>query len=259
MKKRLNAGALVALLALLGMGSAIAQVSADSMGKVVPVHLYACNYNDGQDASDLGDVIGRWNRFMDEHEIDSYAAWTLVPYHYGPTMGADILWMGAYRDGNALGAGTDIWLNEGGDLADDFAEVMACNLHLGFGSARYKAPPGGATPESSIISMSNCNMQEGIRYSDVRSAEIEWAEYMTKNGSSAGTFHWFPTEGGGDADFDYKVVSAHENYAEKGKDWERNANGGGRAVSIGLFGDLDECDDSRVYIATSRRSAELRN
>ena len=259
MNKRLNTGAVAALLMLLGMGSAIAQVSEDSMGKTVPVHLYACNYNDGQDASDLDDVIVRWNRFMDEHGIDSYAAWTLVPYHFGPSVNADVLWMGAYRDGNAMGAGTDIWLTEGGDLQDDFAEVTTCNVHLGFASAMYKEPEGGATPGSSIISMSNCKLNDGKRYSDVRSAEIKWAKYMTENGSMAGTFHWFPTQGGGDADFDYKIVSAYENYTELGKDWERNSNGGGRAVSIGLFGDIDDCDDSRVYIATSRRSAQLRN
>lgn len=256
---RISSTFITALLMLLGTGSAVAQVSEDSMGKIIPAHLYACNFNDGQDASDLDDVIERWNRFMNEHEVDSYAAWTLVPYHFGPDQTFDIIWMGAYRDGNAMGAGTHIWLTEGGDLQDDFAEVLTCNAHVGFGSAMYKSPPDNATPGSSIISMSDCKLKDGMRYADVRAAEIKWAEYRTENGSTAGTWHWFPQYGGGDADFDYKILTTHADYNELGKDWERNANGGGREVSQGLFSDIDDCDDSRVYVATSRRAAQLRD
>jgi hypothetical protein len=82
---------------------------------------------------------------------------------------------------------------------------------------------------------------------------------MTSTGSTAGTFHWFPTYGGvGGGDFDYKIVTAYSNYSELGADWERNANGGGRETGIELFGAVDDCDTARVYIATSRRAAQLR-
>jgi hypothetical protein len=258
MRKLLKSGGAAALSLLVGMSAADAQVTSEGMGKIVPVHLYACNFNDGQNMSDMNNVIERWNEFMDEQGVDSYAAWTLVPYHYGGDQMADVLWLGAYRDGNAMGEGTDMWLTAGGDLAADFAEVATCQAHLGFSSAMYKAPPSGNTPDSGILEMSNCKMKDGVRYSDVRSAEIEWAEYMNENDSRAATYHWFPTHGGGDQDFNYKIVSAYENYTQYGKDWEHGANGGGRAVSVGLFGDLDDCDDARVYVATSIRAAGIR-
>ena len=93
----------MALLTMLaGINVAYSQATADSMGKVLPVHLYACNYNDGKDASDMSRVIERWNRFMDEQGVDTYAAWTLVPYHFGGERTADVMWLGAYRDGNAM-------------------------------------------------------------------------------------------------------------------------------------------------------------
>ena len=81
---------------------------------------------------------------------------------------------------------------------------------------------------------------------------------MTDSGSTAGTFHWFPVYGGGNAEYDYKVVNAYENYTELGADWERFFNGRGRELSSETFDDVDECDDARVYIATSIRAAQLR-
>jgi len=260
MKNMLKVVFMTVALGLLGASSAMAQVSEDGMGKVIPTELFVCNFRDRQDEGDLDGVITRWSNYMDERGIDNYAAWTLTPYHYeaDPNL-VDVIWMGAYKDGNAMGAGVDQWFAEGGDIADGFDEVLDCNAHTGFASAMYKSPPNNATPGSSIITMMNCKLQEGRRYSDVKAAEIKWAEYMTSTGSTAGTWHWFPTYGGvGGGDFDYKVVSGYSNYSELGADWERNANGGGREAGIELFSGVDDCDTARVYVATSRRAAQLR-
>lgn len=237
---------------------AIAQVSEDGMGKVIPVELYACNYNDRQDEDDLNSVISRWNRWMDERNNSDYAAWTLIPYHFGQEQQFDLIWMGAYTDGNAMGAGVDQWFAEGGDINDAFEEVLTCNGHAGLASAMYKSPPDNATPTTGIITMMDCELNEGHRYQDIKKAEMKWAEHMRSSGSTAGTWHWFPIYGGGDAEFDYKVVNAYTNYSELGADWERFSNGGGREASTDIFGDIDDCDDARVYVATSRRAAQLR-
>ena len=258
MKNILKTAAMAGVLALFGLGTATAQVSEDGMGKVLPVELFACSFNDGQDAGDLESVIERWTDYMDERNIDNYAAWTLTPYYFSTEQDFDMIWMGAWTDGNAMGAGLDQWLAEGGDLRDDFQEVVDCSIHVGMSSAMYKAPPAG-TPASAIITMMDCKMNEGKRYSDVKTAEMAWAAHMSAAGSTAGSWHWFPVFGGGDQDFDYKVVTAFTNYTELGADWERIANGGGREASRDIFRNVDDCDDARVYIATSRRAAQLRN
>ncbi len=243
---------------LLFANTSMAQVSADGMGKILPVHLYVCSYQNGQDAGDLEKVIERWTRYMDDNGTDDYAAWTLTPYHYGGDQDFDVIWMGAYADGNALGAGTDNWLATGGDLRDAFYEVVDCGIHIGLASAMYKAPPGDGTPTNGIITMMDCELNEGHRYRDVRQAEVKWAEHLNGVGSTAGIFHWFPNFGGGDQDFDYKVVNVYSSYTELGKDLERRMNGGDFGVSRDIFRDIDECDDARVYVATSRRTAQLR-
>ncbi len=258
MKLPQPSAAMLAALALLVASAVEAQVSKDGMGKVLPVELYACKFNDGQGPADLDRVVDRWTEFADERDVDDYAAWTLSPYYYGADQEFDFIWMGAYSDGNAMGRGTQQWLMEGGDIAAEFSAVADCYGHVGLASAMYKSPPDNATPQASVITMTDCKMNDGTKYEDVRDAEIEWADYMTENGSTAGTWHWFPQYGGGDQDFDYKIVSAYADFTELGKDWEHGANGGGREKSQGLFAELDSCNDARVYIATSRRAAQIR-
>ena len=258
MRTHLKSATMAATAALLITNLALAQVSEDGMGKVLPVEIFACTYNDGQDDGDLEKVIGRWSIFMDENGIDDYAAWTLIPYHYTPEQDFDLLWVGAYTDGNAMGTGTHIWLTKGGDISEQFDEVLDCGAHVMLSSAMYKAPASAETPASGIFTMMDCELNEGSRYSDIKAAEMKWADYLTSSGSTAGYWHWFPSFGGGDAEFDYKVVFGYTDYIELGKDFERFANGGGRKTSRELFADIDECDDPRVYIATSVRAAQLR-
>ena len=106
--------------------------------------------------------------------------------------------------------------------------------------------------------MMNCELNEGNRYSDIKKAEMQWAKYLTSNGSSAGYWHWFPAYGGGNSEFDYKVVFAYNNFTELGADFEHGANGGGREAGQENFADIDDCDDARIYLATSLRTAQLR-
>lgn len=258
MKKIIRAISVLAGLVPLAMGTAMAQVSEEGMGKVIPVELFACTYNDRQDSDDLESVNARWNRWMDERNDTTYAAWILTPYYFGPEQEFDLLWMGAYTDGNALGAGTDQWMAEGGDINEAFEEVLTCDAHIGLASAMYKSPPNNETPGTAIITMMDCKLNEGHRYEDIQAAELKWAEHMTSSGSVAGTFHWFPVYGGGGADYDYKVVNAYANFTDLGADWERFSNAGGREASTEIFDDIDDCDDARVYVATSIRGAQLR-
>ena len=255
---RMAAAAAIAGIVLIA-NSATAQVSKEGMGKVLPVEIYACKFNEGKGMADLEAVISRWNQFMDDKKINTYAAWTLTPYYFTEEQDFDVIWLGAYKDGNAFGSGTDTWLASGGELAAAYNEVVTCAGHIGLSSAMYKAPAANVTPASGIITMMDCKLNKGHRYSDIKAAEIKWAKYLTDSGSRAGYWHWFPTFGGGDADFDYKVVFSYENFTQLGADYERIANGGGREMSQDVFDDIDDCDDARVYVATSRRATKLRD
>ncbi len=244
---------------LLASAPGFAQVSADGMGKVVPVELYACKYQEGKNDADLAEVIERWNKFSDDSDMDDYAAWLLTPFFFTTEQDFDVIWLGAFRDGNAMGAGLQNWLSNGQELAAAFEEVVHCAAHVAYSSAMYKAPPAGNVPSSGFITMMDCKLNEGHRYADVKAAELKWADYLAKSGSKAAYYHWMPMFGGGDADFDYKVVFAYPDFKEIGSDVEKFANEGGRDTSREIFGDIDECDDARVYATRNIRSGKIRD
>jgi len=258
--KRLDSLACLAIAGLvLVSGPGFAQVSADGMGKVVPVEMYACKFNEGKGHSDLAAVIEQWNEYADDSDMDDYSAWLLTPFFFTPEQDFDVLWLGAYRDGNAMGTGLHNWISNGQELSAAFGEVVDCIAHVAYSSAMYKAPSGGNAPGSGLISMMDCKLNEGHRYSDVKAAELKWADHLLESGSKAAFYHWRPMYGGGDADFDYKVVFAYPDFKQLGADVEMLLNGGGRQVSQSIFGDIDECDDARVYITKSIRTGEIRD
>lgn len=244
---------------LLTAAPGFAQVTADGMGKIVPVEIYACKFNDGKGMSDLNAVIDDWNEFSDDSDMDNYAAWLLTPFFYTTEQDFDILWLGAFRDGNAMGQGLQNWIANGQEVGAGFQEVIDCPAHVAFSSSMYKAPPSGNTPESGLITMMDCELNEGFEYSDIKAAELLWVEHLTESGSNAAYYHWRPMFGGGDAEFDYKVVFAYPDFVALGSDTEKFLNGGGREVSRQVFDDIDECDDARVYVTRSLRSGKIRD
>ena len=58
---------------------------------------------------------------------------------------------------------------------------------------------------------------------------------------------------GGEPEWDFKWVTSFPNYTEFGKAYQNGANGGGRQKDREIFGDMLECDASRVYYATTVR------
>lgn len=255
--KIVASSAIAALLLVAAPG--FGQVSADGMGKIVPVELYACKFVDGKDTDDLDKVIKRWNDYSDDSDLDDYAAWLLTPFFHTPEQDFDIIWLGAYKDGNAMGSGLQDWVTNGRELMAAFAEVVDCPAHVAYSSAMYKAPQSGNVPESGVITMMDCELNEGHRYSDVKAAELKWMDYLGDAGSKAAYYHWMPMFGGGDAEFDYKVVLAYPDFEALGANFEMFANDGGRDVSMDIFGNIDECDDARVYVTKSIRSAKIRD
>jgi hypothetical protein len=231
---------------LLVSAPGLAQVSADGMGKVVPVELYACKFNEGKGDADLAEVIEQWNKFADDSGMDDYAAWLLTPFFHTTEQDFDILWLGAFRDGNAMGKGLQNWISNGQELAAAFAEVVDCGAHVAYSSAMYKAPAGGNAPASGVITM-------------IKAAELKWVDYLAKSKSKAAYYHWMPMFGGGDAEFDYKVVFAYPDFEEVGSNVELFANEGGRDASREIFGNIDDCDDARVYLTRSIRSGKIRD
>ena len=260
--KKLGFAVISAALTMLGATSAVAQddeaPAFELPSKVVPVEIWACSYRDRQGPDDLDDVVEGWSDYMDDNEVDNYAAWTLTKWAYGPNQEFDFLWLGAWADGNAMGTGLDMFTDSGGEHFDNFMRVSDCSAHTMAGSINYKATEDG-TPQNALITFANCNVAEGASYPEVAQATREWAALLTESGSQASAFHWFPSYGGGGESVpDFLSVVAYPNFTELGADFERLTNGEMFRQQGALFNDIVNCDVRRIYNAQVRRSAQLR-
>jgi len=96
-----------------------------------PIELFGCNFVEGSDMDDLNTVIDSWNEWMDENGHDDYTGVVLSPHFTAGSFPYDVLWVGIWENGAALG-GMQQWLTEGGEIQDDFAEVVQCPVHQAF-------------------------------------------------------------------------------------------------------------------------------
>ncbi len=255
MKKTLIVSVITGLLLLAGSGAALSQ---DNSFKVIPVELYACTYNDGKNSGDLDKVVKKWNKWADDRGVDDYAAWTLTPYYFGPDQEFDVIWLGAGKDGVALGREQDAYNAENIGLHGDFDDVLSCDAHANFASINFKAAPKGTTPGNSVLTFSDCTYEKGASFPRLSTAMGEWAQYLNNAGSTAAIFHWYPAYGGGGEEFDFKWITAYKDLEELGADYERYGNGGGFRTRGKLMGHLVDCDSSRAYLAQNRRYVQLR-
>ena len=126
--------------------------------------------------------------------------------------------------------------------------------HANLASVQMKAPAERENPDNLVVAFSDCNMADGLLFGDVYPALDEWAKYLEEHGSKAGMWVWFPAFGDGEADFDFKLISAYGNLEEQGADWDSYAAHGWEKAEA-LFPGKLSCDTSRVYLATNRRRA----
>ncbi|MCW8925329.1 MAG: hypothetical protein OQJ84_03655 [Xanthomonadales bacterium] len=256
MTKNLISSLTTGLLLLAGSSAVLAEDEVSF--KVVPVEMFACSYNEGKGPADLDKATAKWNAWADGQGLDSYAAWTLTPYYYGPDQDFDVIWLGAGKDAVALGKAQDAYLTEDAGVRAGFGEVVNCDAHVNYASLQFKAPPDNATPGNSVLTFSDCNFKEGATFEALSAAMDKWSMHLSEAGSTAAIWHWYPVYGGGGEEFDFKWLEGFANFEELGGDFERMGNGGGYKVSNELFSDLLDCDSSRAYVAQNRRSAQLR-
>ena len=217
-----------------------------------PLEIYGCNYNKGMDRGDLDKVIAGWNAWMDETKAEPYSAWVYTAFYGSPEYSFDVAWLGAWPNGNVMGRSADSWAADGGEHQAGFDKVLTCGLHANMAATQMRKTdrqPG----DTAVLSFADCSVEEGSTMQESMQSIGEWNAYQEAEGSVGNEWIFFPVWGG-DADFDFKIVSAHPNWTEVGADYERYANGGGYQKARELMGDKIDCGQSRMYNAERVRN-----
>ena len=220
-----------------------------------PVEIFACKFNEGMGMADLDGPIKKFNAFADKQGWNQYTAWVLSKYYAGPSQDFDMLWVGFTPTSQIMGRMQDTFVAEGAKVQAAFDAVTPCHTHANVASLTIKSPPERSQTENLVVSMSDCNVTDGMTMDDVMPGLMEWGKYREGHGSKAGMWIWFPAYGQGGEDFDFKFVTAHENLEDQGADWDQYSAEGWQKADELFEGKLD-CDSSRVYLASSARRAE---
>ena len=252
MRKILFAALSAALLSTAGIATA-----AENEGRrFVPVETFTCNFQDGKSMADLEPVIDAWNKWADDKGFSDYFAAVVTPHYFGEYP-FDIGWLGAWKDGNAMGAGEDAWINEGGEVSAMFFDVIDCDSHTNFASTLVKPPQDPEEGDTTfVLEFSNCSVKDGKTYDEVMAGMDAWAEYQSENGFTNSTYAMFPVFGESNNDYDMKRVQGHDDHTAAGADYERMGNGGHWRKQREILGELVDCDISRVYNAREVRAWE---
>jgi uncharacterized membrane protein YkvA (DUF1232 family) len=256
MNNKIIAFATGGLLVLAALNSALAQDAGQR--SLVSVDLWACSFNDRQDMGDLDDWVDKFNAWLEENDSPDYAAWTLTPAYWGPNQNFNFIWLGVWPNGNAMGQGWDQWNAGNGGLMDEFLAISTCSAHNNFASIAHRLPEGLDNSGNGVLAISDCKVADGTPQGAVGRAMRQWVNVLNEAESNAAIYHWFPVFGGGGANFDFKEVTAYQNYTDLGADYERMGNGGLVRQKRGLLGHLAQCDEARVYNSQSRRFIDVR-
>jgi hypothetical protein len=251
MKMILTASA-VSVVAI-GMVPAYADSHESDARRYVPVETFTCDYRDGKGPGDLDEVIRNWNDWMDDNDRHDYFAVTLMPHYYGENT-FDVGWLGTWPSGEAMGTGTDLWMSKGGEVGRQFDAVLECDSHTNFATTEFKSPGDAPAPDTIVLAFSDCTgPDDPDKWPELMNGLDAWAAYQTETGYHEGTWMMFPAFGGGDFDYDFKIVSGWDNHTQHGQDYQRYTEQEDWNKQGELTGGMMDCDVARLYDARVRR------
>lgn len=214
------------------------QVAAQQAGGSSPVEAFFCNMQEGKGMKDLMAVADRFAKWADKNDPE-YSAWILTPRFAQFATTAQVVWLGSNPNGNSLGKGLDAWVSKGGELQEDFNEVISCMAHGLAASVEINAPDG--PPGDGVVMFTECSFAEGAdpanAWNNVVAAHKSYSTTMRSMGAKNSNWLFFPMIGGdADRDFDYWGVSTFNSWGDYFAAYEMYVTGGWKEGMKALAG-----------------------
>lgn len=232
--------AIAAMLTLTaGMSGALAQENRPGW---YPLEMWACSFKDRKDQDDIDAVY----KMISKESSAPYGAWQMNPYMVGNrTENFDFIYIGAWSNGNVMGA--DIANLFSGQYASSAAwdQVVDCMASM-YTGINIKPNPD-EEDDHYFISVSDCNAEDGVSNGQAVNGIRRYGDYLEENGQSVGMHVWFPVHGGGDADFDFKLLYVYGGPEAWGDAWQWRVNNRANQARRDYMDGVVSCDESRLY------------
>ena len=240
----------------IGVLFALAALSAQAQQEmpVLPVDMWGCNLANGADLTDLDRAFDEYNEWADAAGITNLTIYQLAPTFFSEDMEYDFLGMNIWPDGAGFGDGNAAMASDS-DSLEMFQDVVDCDVHALYALVGVKPPAQNMAPPS-LWEFSNCTMH-GNRSNDegiaaVAAAAEIFARYDLNDAHAA----FFNIAGHpSDASYNFKWVTAHQSYQAWGSLFDGLTGDGGVQELGAILDPVMQCDSSRIYSMTVRRTA----
>lgn len=222
-----------------------------------PVEMYQCNFKKGEDRSRFDRIIPSWNKWMDIYYGEAYRAWALSPDFNDPDSTFDLTWIGAWKDGRAMGHSQDNWAEKGDEQMAIFMSILDCPIHASM-AAEQLVRGTAENADKSVVSFRDCTVAEGKTVDEAIDAVRAFANYMAQQGSKASQWVFYPVWGP-TTDVSFNWVEIYPNYTQLGADFERYGNGGAYKKADELLMGTVDCRHASISRATKVREANVDN
>jgi hypothetical protein len=203
--------------------------------------MWACTFKDRKDQDDINNA---YEMFSDGDA--PYAAFQLDPYFVGGLRdNFDFLFIGVWDSGAAMGADlADYWTNnqEAGEAWD---EAVDCASLL-YASSRIQ-PPQPTEDGNFMLTISDCKVAHGNSNGQAAGAIGRFNAYRVNNGMEVGTVLWYPVAGGGQAEFDFKLINTFSGPQHWGNYFSWYVDNEAYNVEGPMTEGIVDCDEARVY------------
>lgn len=228
----------------------IHDASAQEQGAPTPtpiIEVFGCNFVNNSDMGDWNALATRFNAWADRNNLKDYTAFTMTPYVHSDQLTYDVLWLGAFPNGAAMGADEALYFARGADIDAAFGAIVDCSIHQHFAELNLREPQGPPPETDGIASFSDCKVGDGRTVDEAIEALGEWNDYLTERGSDLFSAMLFPLAGESDeADYTFKLVEGFASIEAYGRDIDVYTSGGFRRADE-LLGRVIDCDSPRLY------------
>ena len=231
-----------ALITLLACAAGLAPSQAqDGPPQFRPLEVWACSFNDGMDQGDMDDV---YEDLVADTGDTAYAAFQINPYFAGQFgQNFDFVYLGAWADGSVMGADLATYLGTPDDAWD---ETVSCEGSM-FASNWIQPIDAPDEEGNFVLTVSDCTVDHGSTAGQAVGAISRYNDYRVANGMTIGTLVWFPVYGGGDAEFDFKLVHVYQGPQHLGDSFKWSVDNAAYNVSNSMRQGLVSCDEARMY------------
>jgi len=235
-----------------GMAGISAQAQQDL--PVLPTEMFACNYVDGSDMTDLNRSFAQFNTWADRAGIDDLTMFLLTPNFFSDDVDYDLIGLNIWPDGAAFASG-NAKISDDPDAYGSFDGVVECSSHALYALVGVK-PPTQDVESGGLFEFTNCTMKGNRSNNEGIAAIAGVAQLFERYNINDAHAAFFNLAGlAPDTSYQFKWVTYYPSFEAWGRLFDGIVGDGAVQDIDAIVNPVMQCDSSRIYNTTVERMA----